>query len=257
MLLEHKTAVIYGGGGAIGGAVARAFAREGAGVYLAGRTRATLDEVAADIIGAGGAADAAEVDATDPEAVGRHLDAVVAERGGVDISFNAISFDVIQGTPLVHLDVSDFVQPITDAMRTQFVTTTAAVRHMTARGSGVILAITATPARMALANVGGFGPACAAIESHCLHLAAEVGPRGVRVVCLRSAGSPDVPGMEVLLEDDSAVPFGYETSFVKLAALRRLPLLAEVGNVAALMASDYAGPMTGTVANLTCGTTLD
>ena len=65
MLLEGKNAVIYGGGGAIGGAAARAFAREGARVFLAGRTRASLDKVAADIRDAGGTAETAQVDATD------------------------------------------------------------------------------------------------------------------------------------------------------------------------------------------------
>jgi len=43
MLLQNKNAVIYGGGGAIGGAVARAFAREGAKVFLTGRTLAKVD----------------------------------------------------------------------------------------------------------------------------------------------------------------------------------------------------------------------
>ena len=65
MLLEGKNAVIYGGGGAIGGAVARAFAGEGGRVFLAGRTRSKLEEVAAAIRSAGGAAEAAEVDALD------------------------------------------------------------------------------------------------------------------------------------------------------------------------------------------------
>ena len=63
MLLEHKNAVIYGGAGSVGGAVARAFAREGARVFLAGRTLATLDEVAEEIVASGGVAEAAQVDA--------------------------------------------------------------------------------------------------------------------------------------------------------------------------------------------------
>jgi NAD(P)-dependent dehydrogenase (short-subunit alcohol dehydrogenase family) len=54
VLLENKNAVIYGGGGSIGGAVARAFAREGARVFLAGRTRAKLERVADEIRSAGG-----------------------------------------------------------------------------------------------------------------------------------------------------------------------------------------------------------
>ena len=53
MLLENRNAVIYGGGGSIGGAVARAFAREGARVFLAGRTPAKLEAVAGQIRSAG------------------------------------------------------------------------------------------------------------------------------------------------------------------------------------------------------------
>src|SRR5438477_4590218 len=84
-LLEGKIAVVYGGGGAIGGAVARTFAREGARVFLAGRTPATLDAVAEEIRAAGGAAEVAEVDALDGRAVDEHADAVAAEAGGIDI----------------------------------------------------------------------------------------------------------------------------------------------------------------------------
>ena len=85
MLLENKNAVIYGAGGSIGGAVARAFAREGARVFLAGRTPATLEAVAQEIRSAGGRADAAQVDALDERAVDEHADAVAADAGGIDI----------------------------------------------------------------------------------------------------------------------------------------------------------------------------
>jgi short-subunit dehydrogenase len=73
MLPENKHAVIYGAGGPIGAAVARAFARKGARVSLAGRTRAKLDELARDIAAASGnVADIAQVDALDEQAIQRH-----------------------------------------------------------------------------------------------------------------------------------------------------------------------------------------
>src|SRR6478735_3613210 len=92
MLLDQKVAVIYGVGGLIGGAAARAFAREGARVCLAGRTGAKLDAVAGDIRARGGVAETAVVDATDERAVGAFVDAVVARAGAIDISFNAIGY---------------------------------------------------------------------------------------------------------------------------------------------------------------------
>ena len=100
MLLEGRNAVIYG---AIGGAVARAFAREGARVFLAGRTRASLEAVAADIRDAGGAADTAEVDALDERAVDAHADAVASQAGSIDICMNVLSHGDVQGTPFVEM----------------------------------------------------------------------------------------------------------------------------------------------------------
>ena len=139
MLLERKTAIIYGGGGAIGGAVARAFAREGATLYLAGRTLDRLKQVAEAIRSAGGAAEAAQIDALDERAVNAHADAVAASAGRIDISFNAISLGDVQGTPLAEMSLADFERPIMNAVRTQFLTTRAAARHMIRQGSGVIL----------------------------------------------------------------------------------------------------------------------
>jgi NAD(P)-dependent dehydrogenase (short-subunit alcohol dehydrogenase family) len=192
MLLGQKNAVIYAGGGAIGGAVARAFAREGANVFLAGRTLAKVSAVAKEIVAARGVAEAEQVDALDEQAVERHLDTVSRKAGGIDILFNAIGMEDIQGTPLLAMRVEDFMHPVIVATRTQFHTARAAARHMVARGSGVIMTITAGPPE-AVAYIGGFGPACGAIEGLWRGLAAELGPRGVRVIVVRSAGSPDTP----------------------------------------------------------------
>jgi 3-oxoacyl-[acyl-carrier protein] reductase len=147
MLLEKKNAVIYGGGGAIGSAVARAFASEGASVFLAGRTLATVEAVAKQISLIGGAAQTSSVDALDQRAVAEHLDAV-AERGGgsIDVSFSATGISWRLGAPVVDMTLEDFVVAIAEGMRTHVVTATAAARHMIAQRSGVILAITATPA---------------------------------------------------------------------------------------------------------------
>jgi 3-oxoacyl-[acyl-carrier protein] reductase len=140
VLLERKNAVIYGAGGSIGGAVARAFAREGARVFLAGRTRASLDEVAEAIRSAGGTAETAQVDALDEQAVDEHADAVAAEAGGIDISFNVITHPHTHGIPLAEMAVDDFMAPVETAARTTFLTARAAGRHMIPRRSGVILA---------------------------------------------------------------------------------------------------------------------
>ncbi len=135
MLLESKNAVIYGGGGSIGGTVARAFAREGASVFLAGRTLASLDEVAKDIRAAGGVAETAQVDALDEQAVGKHADDLAAKAGSIDISFNAIGIQDVQGTPLIEMPLEDYLRPIMIGAKTQFITARAAAKHMAKNGS--------------------------------------------------------------------------------------------------------------------------
>lgn len=261
MLLKNKTAVIYGAGGAVGSAIARGFAREGAHVFLAGRTLAALDTVAKGIIREGGQAETAAMDAMDAQSVERHLAYIVKTAGHIDISFNLIGLEDVQGIPLVELEPELFTRPTVRAVTTQFLTATAAARQMAKQGSGVILALTAQVARRAASGVGGFGVAGAAIEGFCRQLAAEVGPQGIRVVCLRSAGSPESPGLDEVLRD-FAQKAGIsreeiEASMAESTMLRRLPTLAEVANAAALMASDYANAVTAEITNLTCGQLAD
>jgi len=260
MLLEGKNAVIYGAGGSVGGAVARTFAREGARVFLTGRTSAPLDTVATAIRQAHGTVDTATVNALDEAAVARHADAVVEAAGSLDISFNAIAVDHLQ-VGLADLSVGQIVEPIAGRIATHVITARAAARHMTSRGTGVILTFSADAARLPYPNIGGFGIACAAVEALSRSLAAELGPSGVRVICLRSIGSPESHGVQDVWEQH----FGDGESSVDdvVAAraqgtmLRRVPTLAEVGNVAALMASDLASPLTAVVVNVACGELAD
>ena len=258
MLLEGKNAVIHGGGGKVGGAVARAFAREGASVFLAGRTLATLDEVAEEIRSAGGVAETAQVDALDEKAVGEHADAVAERAGGIDVSFNAISIRDVQLIPLAEMSREDFVSPIVTGTTTHLLTARAAARRMAERGSGVILTLSASAVRAYVPGVcvGGFGVACAAIEALTKQLAAELGPRGIRVNCLRSEGIPE-SWEGVSTEDWSGPPAEIEAQIKARSLLGRVTTLADVGNAAAFLASDWAGATTGTVFNLTSGTLVD
>jgi 3-oxoacyl-[acyl-carrier protein] reductase len=251
MLLNGRNAVIYGGGGAIGGAVARAFAREGATVHLAGRTLATLDRVAEQIRAAGGSARTAVVDALDEAAVDAHADAVAAEGGGLDISFNLISINDVQGTPLAQMRLQDFELPVHTAVRTMFLTTRAAARHMMRQGSGVILVFGGDGAPMA--NLGGLQVAFGAMEYLRRSLAFELAPHGIRVLTLQTGGVPE------------SIPSTYDTSFresitkmiEEKTMLNRAATLADVGDVAVFAASDLARSMTGTKLNITCGSEVD
>jgi 3-oxoacyl-[acyl-carrier protein] reductase len=191
MLLENKNAVIYGAGGSIGSVVARAFAREGARVFLAGRTLESLQEVAQEIRSTGGVAETAQVDALEEHTVNEHADAVAASAGGIDISFNLISVGDVQGTPLAEMLLEDFEQPIMTAVRTQFLTSRAAARHMISQGSGVILFFGGYGDPVPDYYIGGFQVALGAIESLRRQLASELGGHGIRAVTLQWGARDD------------------------------------------------------------------
>jgi NAD(P)-dependent dehydrogenase (short-subunit alcohol dehydrogenase family) len=226
-------------------------------VFLAGRTLAALEEVAEEIRSAGGVAEAAQVDALDEEAVEEHLSEVIRKGGNIDVLFNAIGMQDVQGKPLHEMPLEDFTRPITVATRTQFLTARAVARRMIGQGSGVIMTITGGPARRAVPNVGGFDTACAAIEGMWRTFAAELGPYGVRPVVVGSAGSPDTRDHREMLEIHARKagrsPEEVLDEFGSGTLLGRLPEVAEVADVATLMASGRAGAMTGVIANVTCG----
>jgi NAD(P)-dependent dehydrogenase (short-subunit alcohol dehydrogenase family) len=249
MLLENKVAVIYGAGGPIGGAVARAFAREGARVFLAGRTQAKLDVVAAAVRAQGGVADAAVLDALDERAVDTYVDAVAEQAGAVDISFNLISYGDVQ-QPLMEIAADDFLQPITTAMRTHFLTTRAAARHMIPRGAGVILAF-GGGGPQTQPGLGGFKIALDALEGLRRQWACELGAHGIRVVTLKTGGIPESIDESEL--DRETISAGIQQA----ALLKRAATLADVGNVAAWVASDQACTITAADVNISCGAIVD
>jgi 3-oxoacyl-[acyl-carrier protein] reductase len=263
-LLLGKVCVIYGGGGAIGGAAARAFAREGARVFLAGRTPEKLERVVRDITREGGTAEAAVVDAMDEGAVEKHAALVAEEAGAIDVALNAVGLPHVQGTPFLELSIADFLQPISENSRTNFITAKAVSRHMLSRKKGVILTLCPPGGRLVGAGYIGHGAGCAAVEAFTRLLAYELGPSGIRVLCVSPHAVPEA------LDHDSHARRVFEAVADKVGLtpeqmlegaaagtpLRRLPTLAEVARTLAFVASDDAGPMTGTVVNLSAGAVM-
>jgi NAD(P)-dependent dehydrogenase (short-subunit alcohol dehydrogenase family) len=260
-LLAGKVAVVYGAAGAIGGAVCRAFAREGAQLFLAGRTFERVEALARELGQAGATARPAAVDALDRDSVEKHLSEVVRNAGRVDVSFNLIGLGGDQGQSLTAMTREAFDLPIANAMRTHFLTATAAARHMEKQRSGVILALTAQVARKPYVASGGFGVACAAIEGLCRQLAIELGPKGIRVVTLRSSGSPDAPGVAAAIGEHAKAAGvsleAFEARIAEKTMLKRMPKMAEIANAAVLAASDRASALTAAVLNATCGEIAD
>jgi 3-oxoacyl-[acyl-carrier protein] reductase len=255
MILQNKNAVIYGAGGSLGGAVAKALAAAGAKVFLTGPNIESIQKVANEIIASGGLAETAIVNAFDEAAINEHLKQVISKAGTIDISFNAVGVDVVQNVPLTDISAEHFVKPITLTMQTRFMTAIAAGKVMMKQKSGVILSLTATPGGIGYPNTGGFGPACSAVESFARSLASELGVYGIRVVNIRSGGSPD---SRVFKNAIDTMPDIMDPILKKMEAdtmLKKLPLMADIANTAVFLASDLAGQITGVTIDVTGGTT--
>lgn len=259
MLLENKNAILYGAGGGIGRGVALAFAREGARVFLAGRTRSALEVVAAEVTAAGGKADVAVVDALDEAAVDTLVDGVASRAGSVDISFNLISRGDVQGIPLVDMATADLMRAVEVGLTSTFITARAAARPMTAQRSGVILSLTSGSSAGAPPMMGSTLAADAAVEALMRGLAAELGPQGIRVVGMWTAGVAETLTPESIaqvngnMQMDATAVQALIDQIGQMTMLRRAPALAQVANTAVFLASDWASGITGTITNVTCG----
>jgi 3-oxoacyl-[acyl-carrier protein] reductase len=262
MLLKDKTAVVYGASGAVGAAVATSFARHGALVFLAARDEGRLRTVAERIGGEGVRAEVAAVDVRNESAVTEHVRQIVARAGRIDVAFDATSDDGEQGTPLVEMSLDSFLEPVRRAVVGQMLIAKAVGPHMIAQGAGVVMTITAgQPVRQGAPGVGSFGVVCAAKEGFARQLSTELGPYGVRSICLRSSGSVEAPGLQEVLrvaaEGSGLTPDDVAREWAKGIALRRFTRLTDVGDVAALLASDLAGSVTAALVNATCGAVVD
>ena len=255
MLLKNKNAVIYGAGGSLGGAFARAFAEAGATVYISGHHINAVEKLANEINAGGGKAIASEIDAMDEQQVNEYLQSLVGDGHSIDISFNAIGWKDVQNFPLTEMQLSDFLRPIDISVQTNFITSTAAGRIMSKQGTGVILSLTATPGGIGYPNTGGFGVACCAVESLSRNLAAELGVYGVRVVNIRSAGSPDSKVFKEAIDAGGEQVPQFLKKLRDDTMLKKLPLMKDIANTAVFLASNMAATITGCTIDVTAGTT--
>jgi NAD(P)-dependent dehydrogenase (short-subunit alcohol dehydrogenase family) len=261
--LENKVAVVYGDG-AVGGAIAKAFAREGARVFLTGRTLTKLDAIANEIKSSGGAVETAKLDALDEQAVEDHMKETVRKAGKVDISFNAIGGILqtgIENIPLTELPLESFLLPITTYIQSHFVTAKTAMSRMVKQGHGVILMHTPNASRISPPFVGGLVPAWAAMEALCRSLSVECGQSGVRSVCLLTTAIPETPlineAWKIRAKARGITVEQFRSTLEGMTHRRRLTTLEELTSAAVFVASDEGSAITGTIFNLTAGMIVD
>jgi 3-oxoacyl-[acyl-carrier protein] reductase len=262
-ILSGKVAIVFGSGGTIGAAVAQTFAAEGSEVFLSGRSQASVETVARRITSTGGLAHAAAVDTLDDLAVNRYVEGVAKQAGHVDIAIDLagpVAKEYGNGKMAVDLPIEEFVVPITTMGRSRFITARAAARQMVKQRSGVIIFVTGSPARGHVPGATAIGSAFGAMESLAENLAFELGPTGVRVVTIRTLANVD--SRSILDTIDSLATFGItrDQGLAQIAQSNFLKTTASVqdtANAAALVASDRARMLTGTVVNATAGAALD
>jgi len=262
-LLSRKHAVIFGSGGAVGSAVAKQFAAQGASVFVSGRHAGGLDDLTTGIRAEGGLAESAEVDALNEAEVNSYLDRIAQEAGSIDIVLNVTGprpQDYSNGRDTLDLPLEHFMLPLSTLVQSEFITARAAARSMVQQHSGVILFITASPAR-GLANVSAIGAAFGAMESLVRCLAVDFGPSGVRVVGIRSGAMIDTPTIQRSLEARArqlSLPIEQVASRLQESTLlKRLPTAADTARLAAFLASDAARAITGAIVNASSGSVID
>jgi 3-oxoacyl-[acyl-carrier protein] reductase len=263
-MLKGKRAVLFGAGGSFGSVVAAEFAAEGAELFLSGRSRSSVEGVATQITDDGGTAHAAVIDAEDPAAVDAYIDGIASEAGSIDIVFNLIGPRLTEyggGKSATQLSVDEFMAPLVTLVKSQFITSRAAARHMVQQRSGVILFVTGSPARPHTPGATAIGAAFGAIENFTRNLAQDVSPCGVRVVCVRTAATPETRTIQELqVSMTAAMNIPQEQVFKTLADMTLLkvsPTIADMARTAAFAASDNARMMTGTVLNSSAGAAID
>jgi len=260
--LENKVAVIYGNG-AVGTTVARSFAREGAHVYLVGRTLSKLEAVSQQIKSLKGIVEIAQVDAMSEDSVDSHMEDVIKKSGKVDISFNAIGLPQTghQGTALIELSLKNFLDPITTYSQSHFITAKAAAMHMVIQKHGVILMNTPSPSRVSVPFMGGMPSTWSSVEALSSTISAELGPYGVRSICILTSAMPDTPLIdEVYMLHAKAHKIDYKQFHAGMQGkthTKKLTSIQDLANAAVFVASDEGKSITGTILNLTAGLVID
>ena len=262
-ILTHKHAVIFGAAGAVGTAVAKEFAAQGATVFLSGRTLDAVEQVAQEIRQNGGNAHAAQVDALDEQAVQAYLARIAQEEGSIDILMNITgpqAKDYGNSTSTMELPLEQFLLPLTTLVPSQFITARAAARHMVQQHAGVILFVTAIPVR-GFANATAIGSAFGAMESLLRCLAVDLGPAGVRVVGIRSGAMVDTRTIQQSVANTvqrlSISKEQVVSMFEERTLLKSLPTVADTARLAAFLASDGARTITGAIVNSSSGSVID
>ncbi|MEM7572863.1 MAG: SDR family oxidoreductase [Bacteroidota bacterium] len=261
--LKHKNAVVFAASGEIATATARAFAMQGAHVFLSARRLAPIQKLAEEIRQQDGQAQAAIVDATNEAAINQYLDGLVQEAGPIDIVFNGIGLraqDAAYGLPATELSYEQFLLPLKTILGSQFLTSrVVAQRMIQAQHPGTILLLTASLSRLKMGMMSGITAACTGIEGLTRSLAGELGPFGIRVLCMNPTA---IQESRTIRETNAAnaaqlgiSPEALAENIMRSNLLGKSPSLNDIGQFAAFLASDAGSILNSHIVDADFGNT--
>jgi NAD(P)-dependent dehydrogenase (short-subunit alcohol dehydrogenase family) len=250
--LSGRVAVIPGGGGAIGSAIAEGLAAAGAAVAVMGRSPERLEQAVGQISTTGGKAIAISADATSPDEAQRAIDETVAQLGRVDIIVNAIgggAGEVLHDAEVYPGGAWDWIMELN--VRSTVLPTQAAVRQMVDQGGGGrVLNISSVRGQLGIdAGYSAYVAAKGAIDSLTRQWATEWAKHGIAV----NAISPtfiDTPQVASLLGDPE-----FKSRIVNRIPLRRVGTTDDLLGAALFFCSPAASFTTGQILTIDGGLT--
>jgi NAD(P)-dependent dehydrogenase (short-subunit alcohol dehydrogenase family) len=245
--LDGQRAIVTGASRGIGLAIAERLGRNGARVALVSRKQVALDEAAASLARHGIETMTIAANMSDPNEVAGITPRVVAEWGGVDVLVNNAASNPVFG-PITELAEQGWDKILTTNVKGPFLLSQSAAKDMLERGRGAIVNIASTGGFEPSPMIGAYCVSKAAIIMLTKVMAAELGPRGIRVNCI-APGLVETKFAEVLVNTPQI-----HDAYVSRAALRRHGQPAEIAGAAHFLASEAASYMTGQVMVIDGGT---
>jgi NAD(P)-dependent dehydrogenase (short-subunit alcohol dehydrogenase family) len=238
--LTNKVAIITGASSGIGYATAKVFAREGASVIVAARRKAELEALAEEIRFAGGQAIAVAGDVREEAFASLLVETAVEYFGGLDVAFNNAGTLGELG-PVPEMPLSNWRETIDTNLTSAFLAAKHQVPAMLARGGGsIIFTSTFVGTTVGFPGTAAYAASKAGVIGLAKVLAAELGPKGIRVNAILPGGT-DTPMARSMNGTPEAMAF-----VQGLHALKRLASPDEIAKTALYLASEASSFTTGT-----------
>jgi len=248
--LEGRVAIVTGSSRGIGAAIAKGFADEGALVAVHGRDRSALESVVSTIQAAGGRAMPVIAELTSFDEIERAREQIEQALGPVDIVTANAGGSFTPPGPFEEISEEGWRASVDGNLTATFLTIKSFLPGMKARGRGNIITISSAAGRRAHPRSPvPYGAAKAGVELMTQHLAAQVGPSGIRANCI-------APETILTERNQDRIPDEQKRSLLDAHPLKRLGTPEDVARSALFLASDASDWITGVVLDVSGGAVM-